>query len=49
MTGWPDAHSHTDLTPKNRWPIDGNHETLEDNGLAVSRWNFLYPLVPWDA
>ena len=31
------------------WPIDGHHGALEADGVAVSRWNLLYPLLPLDA
>ena len=31
------------------WPIDGHHGALEADGVAVSRWNLVYPLLPLDA
>ena len=31
------------------WPIDGHHGALEADGVAVSRWNLMYPLLPLDA
>lgn len=30
------------------WPIDGNHAALEEAGVPASRWNLLYPLLPYD-
>lgn len=30
------------------WPIDGHHSALEEAGVPASRWNLLYPLLPYD-
>jgi len=44
MSQWPDEN----FKGSGWWPLDGNHEQLEQIGISVSRWNLMYPLLPWD-
>ena len=41
---WPDEN----FKRSGWWPIDGHHNALEEAGVPVSRWNLLYPLLPYD-